>query len=490
MAENIKSFEEAQGDSFGDILSNKKKREAIKVGLLCCGYFEYWRMYPETLYKNVSADMEKVKANFKSRFENVIAPEMADTLDSADAAGELFVKEGIEALVIVYGTYIPDFISLHVINKVKNVPVLFFSVQNTGRVDKNGNYEHSLRNSGTIGIAQITGTLKKMNRRYSVVVGSTDDERAYGKIETFVKANQAIADIREANIGVIGNVFRGMYDLELSKTFLKSTFDVNIIYIQSSHLLDEWEKVSDDEVKRVSDKLLKRFKKRGIEDDDVLRAVKLALAMKSVAERFRLDAMCFLDQHFVQKQTKTTARIGASLLMEYCDMTVNCEGDLGGLVTMMLMKSLSGTPALMAEWGEYDEELNSCLVMGHGIGVPSLAKSDDDVTLTRTPEEWGFDGAGLNYEFILKPGKATVAHIIETPNGYKMIVAPGESIDFPTLAYEELHAMIKFKTPIHDFLEKVFESGVTHHCIAGLGDMAKELCEIAKNLGVEVFYIE
>ncbi len=490
MAENIKSFEEAQGDVFGDILYEGRKKKTVKVGLLTCGYFEYWRMYPETLKANVSTDLERVKANFKAKFDNIVFSDLVDTLDGAEAAGELFLKEGVDAIIIAYGTYIPDFISLHVINKVKGVPVIFYSVQNTDNVDVKGNYEHSLRNSGIIGIAQITGTLKKMNRKYKVVVGSIDDERAYSKIATFIKANQAIADIKECNIGVIGNVFRGMYDLELSKTFLKSTFDVNVIYIQASHLLAQWETVTDKEVEAVANKLLSRFKKRGVTDDDVARAVKLAIAMEKLAKKFRLDAMCFLDQHFVQKQTLTTARIGASLLMEYSDITVTCEGDLGGLVTMMLMKSISGIPALMGEWGEYDVEHNASLIMGHGIGVPQLAASDDRITLTRTPEEWGFSGAGLNYELILKPGAATIAHIIETANGYKMIVSPCESVDFPTLPYDELHALVKFKTPIKDYLEKVFESGVTHHCIVGLGDMSKELSMVAEYLGVELFYID
>lgn len=277
-----------------------------------------------------------------------------------------------------------------------------------------------------------------------------------------------------------------MYDLELSKTFLKSAFDVNVIYIQSGHLLAEWEKVEENEIKEVSGRLLKRFKTRGITENDVMRAVKLAIAMRRLAERFRLNAMCFLDQHFVQKQTLTTARIGASLLMEETDITVACEGDLGGLVTMMLMKSISGSPALMAEWGEYDLELNSCLVMGHGIGVPSLAKSDDDITLTRTPEEWGFEGGGLNYELIVKPGPATIAHVIETADGYKMIVSPANSVDMNPHPYNELHAMMQVKTPIKNYLESVFESGVTHHCIVGLTDMSKELLEVAKILSAKL----
>lgn len=487
---NVKSFEEENGSVFGDILSEKRKTGAIKIGLLTGGYFEYWRMFPENLQKNVESDLERVRNNFRKHFANVVCSETVDTLDAADRAGKLFREEHIDVLVIVYGTYLPDFITLHVINQVKEIPVIFFSIQGTDCVDKKGNYEHSLRNSGIIGIAQVTGTLKKMKRRYKTIVGSIDDERAYQKLGILVKAIQAVSDLKESNIGVIGNVFRGMYDLELSKTFLKSTFDVNVIYIQSGHLMAEWEQVGEEEVQAVSKELLSRFEKRNITDDDVYRAVKLAIAMRRLAQRFRLDAMCFLDQHFIQKQTRTTARIGASLLMEKDDITVTCEGDLGGLVMMLLMKSISNIPALMGEWGEYDEALNACLIMGHGIGVPALAKSDRDVRLTRTPEEWGFEGGGMNYELILKPGPATVGHAIETPGGYKMILSPVESLDFPTLEYDELHAMIKVKTPIKDYLEQVFESGVTHHCIVGLSDMSRELLAVAELLDVEVFYIE
>ena len=487
---NVKSFEEAQGTVFGDILSEKKKKSPVKIGLLTGGYFEYWRMFPDHLQEDVESDLERVRDHFRSRYTSVVCSETVDTLDAAEKAGCLFRSEDIDLLVIVYGTYLPDFMTLHVINQLKDIPLVFFSIQGEDAVDKKGNYEHSMRNSGLIGVAQITGTLRKMNRSYKVVVGSIDDERAYRKIDVQVKALQAVKDTSESNIGVIGNVFRGMYDLELSKTFLKSVFDVNVIYIQSSHLMEEWDKVTETEVNEVTNKLLDRFKMRGTTKQDALRAIRLALAMRHLAERFRLDAMCFLDQHYVQKQTLTTARIGASLLMEYDDLLVTCEGDLGGLVTMMLMKSISGIPALMGEWGEYDEELNACLIMGHGIGVPQLAGSDADVTLTRTPEEWGFEGGGLNYELIMKPGPATIAHVIETMQGYKMVLSPVESIEYPTLQYDELHAMVKVKTPVKEYLERILESGVTHHCILGPTDMSQELKAVAEMLKLELLYME
>jgi len=295
--------------------------------------------------------------------------------------------------------------------------------------------------------------------------------------------------VRESNIGIIGHVFRGMYDLELSKTFLKSAFDVNIINIQSTHLLDEWQQVCKESIDSKSEALINRYKTRGVQYDDIYRASQLALAIEQLAERFKLNALCFLDQHFIQRQTQSTARIGASLLMENSDRTTTCEGDLGGLVMMMMMKSISGHAALMGEWGEFDESNNCCFIIGHGIGTPDLAVSDDAITLTRTPEEWGFTGLGLNYEYILKPGPATIGHFIETTHGYKMLISPCESISYPTMKYDEIHAMLRIKKPVKEYLEQIFQHGVTHHCIVGLGEMSLTLQYVARLLGLETLYI-
>lgn len=486
----MQSFEQSTTGIYGDILSHRKERRPIRVGLLTCGYFEYWRMYPARLKEDVQADMERVTAHIRQMGYELVCSGMVDTLDSADAARQRFRDRAVDAVIVVMGTYVPDFISLRALEDVGRAPVLFFSTQTGENVDVNGDYEHSLRNSGIIGLAQLSGTFCKLERRAAVVVGSVDDPRAYRQIQDFLAAVQAVEDVREANIGVIGHVFRGMYDLELSKTFLKRTFGVNVINIQSAHLLDAWEAADEGRAREEARELFRRFASRDVTQDDGVRALRLYLAMDALCQRFRLNALCFLDQHFIQRQTRTSARMGASLLMERRDITATCEGDLGGLIMMMMMRSISGRAALMGEWGEFDMKSNSCLIMGHGIGTPDLAAGDDAVTLTPTPEEWGFDGAGLNYELILRPGAATLGHFLETPRGYRMMLSPAASIPHPTLRYCELHAMMQVRRPVKEYLETLLTCGVAHHVIAGLSDMTGPLHRVADILGLETLYIE
>ncbi len=42
---NIESFEVTKGGKSGDLLSKKNDDVKLKIGLIACGYFEYWRMY-------------------------------------------------------------------------------------------------------------------------------------------------------------------------------------------------------------------------------------------------------------------------------------------------------------------------------------------------------------------------------------------------------------------------------------------------------------
>ena len=41
----IRSFEVSEGTVSGDLLSERRGDRPLVVGLLACGYFEYWRMY-------------------------------------------------------------------------------------------------------------------------------------------------------------------------------------------------------------------------------------------------------------------------------------------------------------------------------------------------------------------------------------------------------------------------------------------------------------
>ena len=484
----ITSFDAEDAGIFGDVLTTPLQRNRARVGLLALGYFEYWRMYP-ALEDQVRSDLDGAAERLKTVLKDcdVTYPGMVDTLDRAETAGMAFRNAEIDVLVVIAGTYLPDFITMHAINRCAARPrVILFNTQNGCDVNPRDNYVATMRNSALIAITQLSGSFHKMKLDYKVVVGEISDLSAYGKIAQEVKAVHAAKRLALSTYGIVGHVFRGMYDLEFDRAKVKGFLGPEIMTIQAEHLIELWKKVDANEAESISEALLKRFKSRNVEKEDVVKSVKLGLAMRALYKKFNLDGLCFLGQHYIEKMTGAPARMGASLLMEHDRFPVACEGDVGGLVMMDLMKDFTGNTPFQAEWGQFDEKNNALFLLGHGIGTPDLAASDDVITLTGSPEEWGFKGSGLNYELIMKPGVVTFGHVLNCGETYRMLISKGESFEFPTLPCNELHAMVKVEKPVKQYLEELINYGVAHHAIAVHGDCTAALEKTAELMRIEV----
>jgi L-arabinose isomerase len=482
--ENITSFDAAEPGQFGDILNLKRREHTpVKVGLLAVGYFEYWRMYP-TLRATVEMDLEKIRGHLASKVD-VIYPGMVDSMDRAEEAGRAFAQAGVNVVVVAEGTYLPDFIVLHALNHTPHAHVILLNTQTGSDVNPSDGYEATLRNSALIGVTQLSGSFCKAKRNYDVVVGEISDERCYEEIACIVRARAAVKQLQSYNIGLVGHVFRGMFDLEFDRGSVRGRLGPEVITIQPEHLVEAWKVVSEEDVTRQAAALTQRFQTRHITQDDVQRSVRLGLAMRGLAQQYRLDALCFLGQHYIEKIARAPARLGASMLMEQDGFMASCEGDVGGLIVMQIMHSLTGNVPVQMEWGQFDTRHNALFLLGHGIGSPELAAHPSQVTLTRAPEEWGFDGNGANWEMIVRPGPVTLGHLLSTPTGWRLLISEGEALDFPCLPCDEIHAMVRVATPVCDYLAHLMKHGITHHVILVHGRVLSELERVADILGLE-----
>ncbi|MBE6389944.1 MAG: hypothetical protein E7043_07220 [Lentisphaerae bacterium] len=487
----VVSFDSDESGQYGDVFTSPLPERKLSVGLLALGYFEYWRMYP-ALEEQVRADLAGAARRLTETLSgcDVIYPGMVDTLDRAEEAGRVFCQAQVDVLVVIAGTYLPDFITMHAINSCASRPlVILFNTQTGNDVDPQDNYIATMRNSALIAITQLSGSFHKMKLDYKVVVGEISDAAAYRQIAGEVAALSAYKRLGRATYGIVGHVFRGMYDLEFDRAKVKGFLGPEIMTIQAEHLISLWEKISPDAVDAETDKLLKRFACSNVSKEDAAKSVRLGLAMRELYRKFNLDGMCFLGQHYLEKMTGAPARMGASLIMEEDNFPVACEGDVGGLVMMDLMKQFTGNTPFQAEWGQFDVSNNALFLLGHGIGTPSLASSDSAIRLTGSPEEWGFTGGGLNYELIMKPGEVTFGHVLNCGETYRMLISRGEAIDYPRLPCNELHAMIKVGKPVREYLKELISCGVAHHAIAVHGNCAEQLAKTAELMRIEVVEI-
>jgi L-arabinose isomerase len=486
----VESFETSKTTEFGDLLSERKKDKELKVGLLAGAYFEYYRMWGDAYEQQIHDDMDLVAENLRKRFKHVVYPGLADTMDKFAKAGEIFLEEEVDIVVLCQGTYCPDYMPLETLGRMKDVPLILFSTQTEPNVDPDMDYPQIIRDSAIIGLTQLSGALRKMEwfNTYRPVVGWLDDQAAYDQVERYARAAMAYKNLQNKNIGVVGHVFRGMYDFEHDKTKVKGKLGPNCVNIQVSHLVDIWEEVAENDILGLVDEVKGRFKIRDLEEEDLYKAAKLAIAMRNLVERFNLDALCYLGQHHVEQKTQTTAYLGSALLQENDIMTIS-EGDVHGVTMMLIMHLLTGEAPFFGEWGGFDYERNALMIEMHGFADPRIAKDPNDIWVTSSPENWGYSGNGFSFEFTGRPGPATIGHFIDDQEGYRMIISKGEILDLPSLRIREVNLRIRVDKPVKEYLVELLDHGFSHHTIVGYGDLTEELAYIADLMSIRKVFL-
>jgi L-arabinose isomerase len=484
---DVQSFEVAEGDSFGDLLSPGRVEtgKRLKIGLLATGFFEYWRMYPSL--KGMAEQDAGVVHDRLSEKHDIVYSGLVDTMDAADAAGRRFRDEQVDLVILAYRTYVPDTYMHQMLSHVPGVPLLVFASQSRDKFDYSDDYSGVLRNSGLMALVQLVCGLRKIGstgHAIESVAGSIHDEEAYRKIDRYIDVVTVYKQLKTMTIGVIGHVFRGMFDFEYDKTKVKGVLGPEVLNIQIDHLMDHWEKapLDDPDVQAMIRHAHDAYTIEGVGDTDLDNAARVAVALRRVVERFRLDGVALLCQHFIEKKFKTTPNLGLAELHRTGHPGV-AEGDVVGLIMMTILHRLTGNMPFFVEWSEFDVERNAWMLLGHGFGDPRQARNKP-VKLTPTAEQWGLEGTGCSTCFVPKPGPCTMAHFVHHAEGWRMLVSGGELLDLDPLPINDVHALVKVDRPIREFTELLLKAGVPHHAITVRGDVRHELGQLAELLGM------
>jgi len=151
-----------------------------------------------------------------------------------------------------------------------------------------------------------------------------------------------------------------------------------------------------------------------------------------------------------------------------------------------VLKDFTGHTPFFGEWEEIDTSLNAIMLLGHGFVDPREARPDRPVQVQPTCEDWGFEGHSLGFEVAYPPGPVTMTHIIEDPDGWRLLISQGEIMDTPPLKISESSMVVKVDPPVKQYLKQLMTSGFPHHAIAAPGNAVAELELFATQLGIKV----
>lgn len=345
---------------------------------------------------------------------------------------------------------------------------------------------------------EVAESLQEMGIEFGFVFGQLNDKKWLRRIEVRARAAAVLKELKRARIGLFGgSPTMGMYSATYDHIAVRQIIGPEVVQIDAWDLIDETNRISDQEAEHAMKKLVDSAKKIHVKKEVMLKSFKLQLALAKLIKKYNITIASVKCHPELSQFYGSSACVANSYAIDM-GIPTSCEGDVNNAISMFILQRLTGNPAFFHEYTTFDEKQNTALVNHCGAGATKLATSLTDISLTTFPGgvaiEEGGGVSGTLLDFWVKPGKATIARIAGRNGTYRMHIAPCEVLvpspkqqkDVLPLGYEGLaRAIIKVSN-----IEKLIEDSLAHHCALAHGDVQDELVELGKMLGIPIIKTE
>jgi L-fucose/D-arabinose isomerase len=362
------------------------------------------------------------------------------------------------------------------------------------------------RHPGMVGMLAAAGALDQIGRSYGRAWGDVKDPAVWARIEMHIRAGAAVEDLRGSTFGRVGGRSMGMYTAVSNADRWIDQFGIDVEEIDQWELVRRAEEIDPARVRSGREWLEQHA--AGVHYDDVRltpalleRQVRSYHVMRELIEEWNLDfcgikAQPELTNNFATMDV-TEAFLNDPYDWEGSKEPVVCatEADMDGALTMQILKSLSGTPALFADVRHYHADLDIWDLCNSGQHATWFAARSDDPEenmrgVNLYPADFYFPAGGASVHHVAAPGEFTFARLTRLDQRYRMHVLRGrlESYDAETnerlmraSTYVWPHAFARLETTTDEFLGRYG----SNHIHAVPGDHTAALREVCRLLDVD-----
>ena len=453
-------------------ISNAK--DLVKVGFVTVASGELNLSYVKKL-------TGKIKDRLRTYRINIIETEdIVTNLNLGWRVIKEFKRENIDLLLIVCGTWAPDSLVSNIARHM-TVPLLMWAPPEPLNAEK-------LPEIGSlVGLTQTAGVLVKLGNWLKPIFDSAEEEAAYKEIELTLKVVATIKKLQKARIGILSKGSPGMFDTDYNPLQLFKIMGPETVFISIATLEEEIKRISPKQAIDEADRDIKKYGQiMEPSKDQIVEANRIYLALKEIIQRESIDAIAVRCWPELKELNIMSPCLALSKLTEEGIMA-GCEGDITGVVSMLILNTLTGRPSFLGDFLKLDEENNAGLMYHCGASAAGLAENYSKVYLglNLATSIWK---SGVTVEFSVKPGIATLARLGESKGEYRMIVTQGEILKAPMFCRGNTVKM-KFRTPVKEVLRELIKNGAEHHQILVHGDIRKELSEFGELAKIKILHI-
>jgi len=378
--------------------------------------------------------------------------------------GKTFRDSQVDVICVLLATWSSDELILDLLEEW-NVPIILWGLP-------------GIHTGSLCGAQQINCVLKELNRPCKFAY--RHDESALQEITVYSRAAALMARLRKAKLGLVGYRADGMTETAFDEFELKGTLGPRIVHMDVGKLRDMIEKVAESKALNMWEDIKSEVGKVHVREEDGLYSAKAYFALKEFIEEQSLSGVtikCVYD--FMGRVC-----LAFSILSEQ-GIVCGCEGDINGLVAMLMLYELTGTPVNNTDLLAVHEEDNTAAFSHCGSSGFSLAVKMGDIALepVRLAEE------GLCVLFPARPGKVTLVNLVGRRGTYRMCTIRAEAVH-TDMIFPGNPARVRLPVAIKEFLDIIAREGLGHHWMIGYGDVSKELTQLGELMGLKTMSIE
>jgi len=460
-------------------------RTRTRVGLVAGGLGAYWPQFPDllpTLRRSAAQVAERIAA---LGCDVVDVGFISDAQDGARAAEQLRTA-GCDIVVGFLTTYMTASMLLPVAQR-SGAPVLLINLQPTERMD-HATFDTGqwLAYCGACPIPEMGSTFLRAGIAFRSVSGYLEDERAWARIEGWIRAAGARAALRQSRHGLMGHLYPGMLDVSTDLTLVSTQLGGHVEVLEMDDLRVRVAEVSAADVEARMALAAEVFRlDPTVQADDFRWAAQVSVGLDRLVEDFGLDSLAYYHRGLQGEQHE---RLGAGMILGASLLTARGvpavgEYELRTSLAMLVADRLGATGSF-TELQALDFQAG-VVEMGHD-GPAHLGAVQGRPLLRGLGTYHGKRGWGVSVEMEVAHGPVTAFGIAQLRDGaFRFVASTGEVVAGPLLAIGNTTSRVDFGSDPGEWTDAWSATGIAHHWALCTGDLRPGLRAAADLLELE-----
>ncbi len=456
------------------------------VGLVAGGLGAYWPQFPDLL-PTLRRSADVVAARLGTWDADVVDVGFVSDERDAAAAAERLREAGCDLIVVFLATYMTATMVVPIAQRT-GADVVLLNLQPTESMD-HATFDTGqwLAYCGACPLPEVGSTFERCGIPFRSVSGYLADERAWRRVERWVRAAGVRRVLRTGRHGLMGHLYPGMYDVSTDLTLVPAHLGGHVEVIEIDDLRVRVAAVGESAVAAKLDEVRATFDLAdSVDPDDLAWAARVAIGLDALVADFSLDSLAYYHRGLdgeVHERLGAGLVLGASLLTA-AHVPVCGEYELRTSLAMLVLDRLgAGGSFTELQALNFTDDV---VEMGHD-GPAHLAISQHRPLLRGLGVYHGKRGYGVSVELDVARGPVTALGITQRRDGrLRFVVSEGEVVGGPLLQIGNTTSRVDFGRDPGEWCDAWSATAVAHHWALGTGHRRAELAAVAELLGVEL----